>query len=65
MGMSHLKATLYILGVNIIFVILAFSLNQLGIFKLLLINLILAIFFSLLPEIIFKLKEKKIKQNNS
>ena len=65
MGMSHLKATLYILGVNIIFIILAFSLNQLGIFKLLLINLILAIFFSLLPEIIFKLKEKKIIQNNS
>jgi UDP-N-acetylmuramyl pentapeptide phosphotransferase/UDP-N-acetylglucosamine-1-phosphate transferase len=65
MGMSHLKATLFILGVNVIFVIIAFSFEHLGIFKLLLLNLILAIFFSLLPEIIFKLREKKFKQDNS
>jgi UDP-N-acetylmuramyl pentapeptide phosphotransferase/UDP-N-acetylglucosamine-1-phosphate transferase len=65
MGMSHLKATLCILGVNVIFVILTFNFAHLGIFKLMLLNLILAIFFSLLPEIIFKLREKKFKQDNS
>jgi UDP-GlcNAc:undecaprenyl-phosphate/decaprenyl-phosphate GlcNAc-1-phosphate transferase len=62
MGMSHLKATLYILGVNVIFIFLDFYFQNLGIFRLMLLNLVLAILFSLLPEIIFKLKEKKFKQ---
>ncbi len=64
MGMSHIKATLCILGVNFIFIILNFYLDHLGIFKLMIINLVLAIFFSLLPEFIFKLKEKKFKLDN-
>jgi len=63
MGMTHLKATLYILGVNIIFIAFSFYFEHLGIFKLLLFNLILAISFSFLPEIVFKLREKKFKQN--
>jgi len=57
-----LKATLYILGVNVIFIFLDFYFQNLGIFRLMLLNLVLAILFSLLPEIIFKLKEKKFKQ---
>jgi UDP-GlcNAc:undecaprenyl-phosphate/decaprenyl-phosphate GlcNAc-1-phosphate transferase len=59
MGMTHLKATLYILGVNVMFVVLSYCLSYLGIFKLLILNLILAIAFSYLPEIIFIFREKR------
>jgi UDP-GlcNAc:undecaprenyl-phosphate GlcNAc-1-phosphate transferase len=49
LGMSHLKATLWILGANIVFIVLSFLLCQRGIFNLTLIILILAILVSYLP----------------
>ncbi len=63
MGLSHIKATLFILGVNVIFIFLVLFLNNWGVIRLMLLNLILATLFSLLPELIFKLREKNIKQN--
>lgn len=65
MGMSHLKATMYILGVNLIFIVIVFYLKNWGIIRLLLLNLILAIFFSLVPELIFLIRQKIQKLDNS
>lgn len=64
MGMSHIRATTYILGVNVIIVIVSLSFNHMGIIRLMILNLILATLFSLLPEIIYFVKEK-LRQHNS
>jgi UDP-N-acetylmuramyl pentapeptide phosphotransferase/UDP-N-acetylglucosamine-1-phosphate transferase len=64
MGMSHIRATKYILGANAIIVAISLYVNRLGIIRLMLLNLILATIFSLLPEIIYFIKEK-FKQSNS
>ena len=49
LGMSHIKATTWILSVNVVFIILSFLMCRRGIFNLTLIILILAILFSYLP----------------
>jgi len=60
MGLTHLKATLVILGINTIIIFCAFYLNHLGIIRLMIIILILATLFSWLPELIFNIKEKRM-----
>ena len=59
-GYSHLESTLRIVGVNIIFIIMVISLQSIGIFKLMIINLIVASIFSYLPE--FFRRKNKIRQ---
>jgi UDP-N-acetylmuramyl pentapeptide phosphotransferase/UDP-N-acetylglucosamine-1-phosphate transferase len=64
LGMSHIRATTYILCSNVIIVLISLLINRLGIIRLMLLNLLLATIFSLLPEIIYFVKEK-IKNINS
>jgi UDP-GlcNAc:undecaprenyl-phosphate/decaprenyl-phosphate GlcNAc-1-phosphate transferase len=59
MGYSHLKATLMILLANIVVIFIVFSLNTWGIIDLLLLILIVAIVISVLPEILYFIKQKK------
>lgn len=64
MGFSHLQSTLIILGINVGFIIMVLALNKWGIIDLMLLNLILATLISLLPEVIYKIKEKLHFYNN-
>jgi UDP-GlcNAc:undecaprenyl-phosphate GlcNAc-1-phosphate transferase len=59
MGMSHIKATSWILFANVLFIAMVVSLNYWGIIDLMFLNLTVAIFFSFIPEIVFKLKKHK------
>ena len=59
MGYSHLKATLIILAANLIVIIGVFLLNYWGIIDLMLLLLSTAIFLSILPEIVFFIKQKR------
>ncbi len=61
MGLSHLKSTIYILIINIVLIINVLVLNRMGEIDLMIINLILATIFSILPEYIFKRKVKKLQ----
>jgi UDP-GlcNAc:undecaprenyl-phosphate/decaprenyl-phosphate GlcNAc-1-phosphate transferase len=61
LGYSHWRATLSILCVNAIIIVCAFVFRDLGIFRLMILNIALALFFSVLPEIIFFRVVKKIK----
>lgn len=56
LGLSHIKATMYILIVNILFIAMVFGLNSWGIIDLMVLNIALAIVISILPEYIFKRK---------
>lgn len=49
LGMSHLKATLWILGTNVVFIVLSFMMYKRGIINVTLIILILAILVSYIP----------------
>lgn len=60
MGLSHLKSTLYILGINVVLIINVLLLNRKGVVDLMIMNFALATLFSILPEYIFKRKEKKL-----
>jgi UDP-GlcNAc:undecaprenyl-phosphate/decaprenyl-phosphate GlcNAc-1-phosphate transferase len=60
MGFTHMGATLRIMGANLIFIVLVLSLQNLGIFRLMMINLIVAIIFSLLPELLRR--KHKVRQ---
>lgn len=57
MGYTHMGATIRIVSANIVFIALVLSLQSLGIFRLMLINLIVAAIFSFLPEL-FRRKHK-------
>lgn len=59
MGYTHLQATLIILFVNAIIISMVFYLNYWGIIDLMLLILSTAIFFSILPDIIYFIKQKK------
>jgi UDP-N-acetylmuramyl pentapeptide phosphotransferase/UDP-N-acetylglucosamine-1-phosphate transferase len=56
-GYSHLGATLRIVAVNVIFILLAVSLQSLGVINLMIINLLAASVLSFLPEL-FRRKNK-------
>ena len=60
LGFSHLKATLVIVSVNILFIILAFSLAGLGKTVLLIIFLVLALILVSIPHAILKKRTKAI-----
>jgi UDP-GlcNAc:undecaprenyl-phosphate/decaprenyl-phosphate GlcNAc-1-phosphate transferase len=64
MGFSHLQSTMIILGINIGFIIMVMVLNNWGIIDLMILNLILATLISLLPEVIYKIKDKLHLYNN-
>jgi UDP-N-acetylmuramyl pentapeptide phosphotransferase/UDP-N-acetylglucosamine-1-phosphate transferase len=55
---SHFKATLILMLVNIGFIVLVFLLQNMGIYKLTLIILILAIVFTYLPVLLLRMKKK-------
>jgi UDP-N-acetylmuramyl pentapeptide phosphotransferase/UDP-N-acetylglucosamine-1-phosphate transferase len=59
-GYSHLGATIRIVAVNILFIMLSVSLQSLGIFLLMVINLVVASLFSFLPE--FFRRKNKVRQ---
>lgn len=59
MGYSHLRATLSILAANIIIIVIAFFLNTWGMIDLMLLILIVSILLSVLPEIMYYIKQKK------
>jgi UDP-GlcNAc:undecaprenyl-phosphate/decaprenyl-phosphate GlcNAc-1-phosphate transferase len=63
LGLTHLKATLYILGANLIIIILVLCLNRWPIIYLMMLSIFMAAFFSTLPEYIFKRKEKKLRSD--
>lgn len=59
MGFSHLKSTLFILFANIIIIAIVLFLNKWGIIDLMLLMLSLAILLSILPEIVYFIKQKQ------
>ncbi len=62
LGFTHLQTSLIIGGVNICFVILSYSLRNLGSIKLCILNLTLGILCSHLPAYFIRRKKKQIKQ---
>lgn len=62
MGFSHIKATLYIISANIIFIILGFTLSSLNIISLMLINMAFALILSYIAVVIVR-KRSKISIN--
>ncbi len=50
LGLTHLQATLWILGTNVVFIVLSFLIQKRGIFNVTLVILILAILVSYLPS---------------
>ncbi len=61
LGFNHLKSTLFIVGVNIIFIIMAFTLSGLGKTRLLLIFLAAALILVSIPLAILKKRGKAVK----
>ena len=60
-GLTHLKSTLLILGANLAIIITVFLLNDWGVIDLLLLIVIMALVFSVLPETIFFLRQRRMK----
>ncbi len=60
LGFSHLQTSLIIGAINVVFVILSFSLRNLGTLKLSILNLSLGIFLSYLPAFFINRKKRKI-----
>jgi UDP-N-acetylmuramyl pentapeptide phosphotransferase/UDP-N-acetylglucosamine-1-phosphate transferase len=58
LGMSHFRATIIILAVNILFIFIAFRCQSIGDYRLLLLLLFLALFFSLIPSILLRIKKR-------
>jgi len=65
LGCSHLKASLILMAVNVIFVVFAISLQQLGIVRLVLLMIILGMLLSYIPTVLMERKIKKEKLLNS
>lgn len=59
MGLSHLKATLYILTANVIVIILVLILNFWGIIDLMILIIVTATLLSILPEIFYVLGQRR------
>jgi UDP-GlcNAc:undecaprenyl-phosphate/decaprenyl-phosphate GlcNAc-1-phosphate transferase len=59
MGYSHLKSTMFILFSNLVIIALVLILNTWGIIDLMLLILIAAIVISVLPEIMYFIKQKR------
>jgi UDP-GlcNAc:undecaprenyl-phosphate/decaprenyl-phosphate GlcNAc-1-phosphate transferase len=64
MGFSHLQSTMIILGINVGFIVMVLFLNKWGIIDLMILNIVLATLISLLPEVIYKIKDKLHLYNN-
>ncbi len=60
LGLSHIKATAILVFINILFVVLAFLLQDLGIIILMLIVLTLSTFLSYIPFFILRKRHKKL-----
>ncbi|TLX74656.1 undecaprenyl/decaprenyl-phosphate alpha-N-acetylglucosaminyl 1-phosphate transferase [Labilibacter sediminis] len=60
LGFSHLQTSLIIGGINIVFVILAFSLRNIGVLKLSLLLLTLGLFMSYVPACFIYRKKKSL-----
>jgi len=68
LGFTHLQTSLIIGGVNIGFVLLSFSLRNLGVLRLSILNLALGLFMSYIPALFIIRKKKnllKMKQKKS
>ncbi len=57
LGNTHFQATLVLMGINILFIVIVFLLQDIGILKLTFIILVLGIFLSYIP--VFLIKRKK------
>lgn len=64
LNLSHLTATLIILGVNILIIIFVFFFQQLEILRLMLLLILIGMVLSHLPLLIFEYKEKRKKEEN-
>ncbi len=63
LGFSHFRITLILIGVNVLFILIAFPLRNIGNFTLILINLFLATLFSTIPSVVLiKRKNKEIPE---
>lgn len=60
---SHIKSTIIILFVNVLFIVIAFLLSDLRIYQLFLTLMILAFVVSLIPYFLVKKKRKRLAQN--
>ena len=56
LGLSHLQSTLILAGFNIVFIVIAFLLDPIGILPLTGILLVLAVLLSLIPDMIYRKK---------
>lgn len=65
LGLSHIEATLVIMGVNMIFVALMFTFQQIGIVELMIINLTLATILVLFMEMLIKWNLPKLQENKA
>lgn len=65
LGFSHIQVALILGGVNVFFIVLSFSLMNLGMLKLMAINLVLGFIIFYLPAFFIKLKARKIRASDS
>jgi UDP-N-acetylmuramyl pentapeptide phosphotransferase/UDP-N-acetylglucosamine-1-phosphate transferase len=61
LGFSHLQATGFLIGINILFIIIGFTFQHAGIIYLTLINLILAILMTVILELLISRKINKLR----
>lgn len=62
LGYSHLKASLYLVFFNLVFIALSFYLNEMSIRRLLLLILVIAMFLSYLPDFIYHKRKRNYNE---
>ncbi len=63
LGLSHLNSTFVLLGLNLLFITIAFTFQRLGVISLMLVNLLLGLLFNVITELlIYRVKHKDMGQ---
>ncbi|MGM0377549.1 MAG: hypothetical protein ACQEQ0_12315, partial [Bacteroidota bacterium] len=65
LGFSHIQIALILGAVNILFIVASFLLMNLGMLKLMAINLVSGFIIFYLPALFIKLKARRIRKDNS
>ena len=65
LGFSHIQVALILGGVNILFIVASFLLMNLGMLKLMAINLVSAFIIFYLPAVFIKLKVRRMRKNST
>ncbi|MFW6268082.1 MAG: MraY family glycosyltransferase, partial [Marinilabiliaceae bacterium] len=65
LGFSHIQVAFILGGINVLFIVVSFLLMNLGMLKLMAINLVSGFIIFYLPAVFIKLKARNIRKNNA